>query len=169
MGQLKYAADRGVAIEQARTRADEALRRKYGTHYTGTPAEQTVKPAEQPPVATDNRLLAQAKRQIEWSQNASLEQLQDYLQLNATTAEDLLSQLETQGVVSAPDARGNRQVLTGEKTAQAAPRTVEEEADARAEAYVPTEAEAFPAEPEAQPLPRNVVPFMRIPPRSLRL
>lgn len=121
------------------------------------------KPAAQPPVA-DNPELPRAKQQVEYSGIASAAHLTDYMGYDAKTSEALLSQLETQGVVSAPDANGKRQVLTKTPTAQAAPRTVEEEADFRAEAYIPTEAEAFPAEPEARSLPRNVVPFMRIPP-----
>jgi len=134
-----------------------------------TPTEQAVaettapKPAAQRPVA-DNPELPRAKQQVEYSGVASVAHLTDYMGYDAKTAEDLLSQLETQGVVSAPDANGKRQVLTKTPTAQAAPRTAEEEADFRAETYIPTEAEAFPAGPEAQALPRNVVPFTLIPP-----
>jgi ribosomal protein S25 len=122
MGQLGFAEDRAAAAEEARKRADAILKARYGNFYTGSAAAEA---ASLPP-GISSSLLAQAKQQVEWSQRASVEHLQDYMEVSAQTAEDLLTALESQGVVSAPDMNGKRRVLEKAPTTPAAAKAAPE-------------------------------------------
>ena len=55
MGQLNFVEDREAYLPEAYKRADGALRKKYGTYYTGTPVEQAAEEtaaAKEAPVET---------------------------------------------------------------------------------------------------------------------